>query len=1271
VSKKKEDVSAERVPTTLSASALEAESDAVRLARLTAAQRRTVAKLRQRSAPAEEVEAAEGILEVVAGALARTTDLAMGRMDPLDLADALARNERFQVPPSHRKWVGPVVRLGKRAAVEGLQPFHLELLRPQSRFNVEAVQVARRVRIAHKGSEAPDLADWVHERLDGLADTTKWKIPSHRKGWNRFIAAGLKTSYLRGLGPLLRRVLRDQVRFNQRVVDVLVQAADGTRSTSVISNVHELQRLVEWPTRMTLPWPWSGTVPVWREVFRRQESFNRALVQALQDLVGVYGRPAAGLGVDYRRWTRAVERRRTTELDRLIAKLPQKPLISLLVPIYQTRPDHLEACLASVEDQTYPHWELCVVDDGSRSSEPLRIAQRFARRFPGQVRIERLGQNSGIAVATNSALAMASGEFVGFLDHDDTLAPTALAEVAMAVQAEPDTDVLYSDEDKLDFEGGRCEPFFKPDWSPDLLRSVNYVCHFLVMRRSLAVELGGARQGFEGAQDYDFVLRATERARGIKHIAQVLYHWRKSETSTAAAVENKPHASSAGQQAVQQHLDRLGEAGTVEETEPTNFRIRYPIPSEPPLVSMIVPFKDKPELLGTLIESLERVTQYTNYELLLVSNNSSDPRTFSYLATLRSHPKVRLLEWNHPFNWSAINNFAAQHARGSLLLFLNNDIEVIDSEWLDELVSQASRSEIAIVGPQLLYPDRTIQSAGVVVGLGGFAGHPWAGLDPEQWTAFGRCSWYRDFLAVTGACLMVRRDVFDRLGGFDERFTVCGSDVELGLRAVGAGQRVLYTPFSRVVHHESATRDPQKFPESDSWLSFEVYRPWLEAGDPFYNPHLSLEVADGRLRTDTRTPAEIAAGALAQLQSTSAQPTEQLRHRRTVMGFVNELDTDRPGVHSPPISLRTGPARLERLSWLVPYFKHPYGGIHTILRFGQLLRERHGVESEFVVFDRPEITVRELETRIRPLYPEMPGRFSVLRNLDEIEEQKPTDAVIGTFWTSAYLALRHPRARIRAYFVQDFEPLFYPAGTLYALAEHTYRLGLFGIFNSPGLGEFVRETYSMEGVSFEPAVDTSLFHANRPARSGAIRVFFYGRPSADRNGFELGVTALRRLKEEVGDRVEIISAGETWAPEDYDLRGVVRNLGVLPYEHTAELYRTCDVGLVFMFTKHPSYLPLELMASGVCVVTNDNPANRWLLRHEENCLVAMPVASAVLRELKRAVQSNELRVSVARAAVTRMRTGSWERAVDVVYDALSRRLTTSQGRVPVSTAASG
>lgn len=349
-----------------------------------------------------------------------------------------------------------------------------------------------------------------------------------------------------------------------------------------------------------------------------------------------------------------------------------------------------------------------------------------------------------------------------------------------------------------------------------------------------------------------------------------------------------------------------------------------------------------------------------------------------------------------------------------------------------------------------------------------------------------------------------------------------------------------------------------------------------------------------------------------------------------------------------------GKGRIERISWFLPSFHHPYGGIHTILRFADLLRSRHGVQSDLILYNNPNVTPAELEARVAVIYPDPPGRFRVLRSLDDVANLPQCDLAVATLWTSAYPVLAHPRATVRAYFVQDYEPQFFAAGTYSALAEQTYRLGLYGIFNTRGLHDYVTTHYPMQGCWFEPTVDRNVFHARRPERSGPVRIFFYGRPSTDRNAFELGIATLRRLKEELGSAVEILTAGERWNPEQYGLQGIITNLGVLPYEKTADLYRECDVGLCFMFTKHPSYLPFEMMACGVTVVTNYNPANLWLLEHETNCLLAEPTYSCVLEQLRAAVSEPALRARIREAAAARVQRTSWEEQVERVYEHLVR-----------------
>ena len=373
---------------------------------------------------------------------------------------------------------------------------------------------------------------------------------------------------------------------------------------------------------------------------------------------------------------------------------------------------------------------------------------------------------------------------------------------------------------------------------------------------------------------------------------------------------------------------------------------------------------------------------------------------------------------------------------------------------------------------------------------------------------------------------------------------------------------------------------------------------------------------------------------------------------RQVQGMAKVLDFSSAEASTVPRHALAHPPR--RLTWFLPFFNHPFGGVHTILRFADAWRRDHGVENRFVIYDNPHVTARELEAKVALLYPEAPGTFEILKSPEAVAGLAECDVAIATLWSSAYFALRHRKARQRAYFIQDYEPLFYPAGTVSALAQNTYRLGFFGIFNTQGLYDSVTALHPMPGAWFEPAVDHAVFHAaGRRSDPGPIRVFFYGRPSVDRNGFELGVEALRLLKQQLGAKVQIFSAGERWDPRAFDLQAVLENHGVLPYAQTANLYRGADVGLVFMFTRHPSYLPLELMACGVTVVTNQNPANDWLLKHRENCLLTQPTASSVAEQLVEAVTNGSLRERIAQEATARMSSTQWEAQTKKIWAELA------------------
>jgi GT2 family glycosyltransferase len=514
------------------------------------------------------------------------------------------------------------------------------------------------------------------------------------------------------------------------------------------------------------------------------------------------------------------------------------PRFSVVVPVFGPPVWVLQRCVASVLAQTFPSFELCLCDDGSESSEITAVLDEIARLDP-RVKVTALPSRGGISAATNHASSLACGEFVVFLDHDDELEPQALEFLAEAAEAEPAADVLYSDEDKTDETGALFAPAFKPDWAPDILLSTAYLCHVLVVRRSLVQELGGLRSEFDGSQDYDLMLRATERARSIVHVPEVLYHWRVMAGSAAGATTSKPWAYEAGRRAVEDAVARRGEDAVVESTVvPGLYHVRRRVRGEA-LLSVIVPFRDDPALLSQCVDAVLSAGGYEHVELVLVDNGSVLPETGSLLDRLAEDPRIVLLEEPGPYSWSGINNAAAREVSGDLLLFLNNDIEAITRGWLSALVEHAQREEVGAVGGRLLYPDRTVQHVGVVIGMSNGAAHVLQGLPADS---PGYLSWAymtRDCSAVTGACLMTRRDIFESIDGFSEDLPVAFSDVDYCLRLRRSGRLVVYTPLAELVHHESRTRghadDALELPRLIARWAGEIAQ-----GDPYYSPHLSL-----------------------------------------------------------------------------------------------------------------------------------------------------------------------------------------------------------------------------------------------------------------------------------------------------------------------------------------------------------------------------------------------------------------------------------------------
>lgn len=532
---------------------------------------------------------------------------------------------------------------------------------------------------------------------------------------------------------------------------------------------------------------------------------------------------------------------------------PFQPLFSIVVPLYRTKEKYLRELLDSIQAQTYGNWELCLAD-GSGDGYLLDGVVGPYAEADARIRYQALRENLGISENTNAAIRMATGDYLVLADHDDVFAPNALFACAQALNQDMGIDVLYSDEDKIDMQSRKYfEPHFKSDWNLDLLRSMNYICHLFVVRRSLTERSGLLRAEYDGAQDHDFIFRCAEVAGKICHIPQVLYHWRCHLDSTAAHPESKLYAFEAGRKAVEEHYRRVGIPAKVLHSDFYGvFRTQY-CWEERPLVSIIIPNKDHVEDLEKCLDSILGLSEYRNFEILIVENNSEQASTFAFYEKIAS-PKVRVLQYEGGFNFSKINNFGARHAKGDYLLLLNNDTQMIDGHCIEELLYPCMREDVGIVGARLYYEDDTVQHGGVILGFGGIAGHAFIGQSRYDAGYFSRGICTQDLSAVTAACMMTKKSTYEAVHGLTEEFEVAFNDIDYCMKVRALGQLVLYNPYAQLYHYESKSRGLEDTPEKDARFRKEVelFRDrWgeaIEQGDPYYNPNLTLDKADFSLR---------------------------------------------------------------------------------------------------------------------------------------------------------------------------------------------------------------------------------------------------------------------------------------------------------------------------------------------------------------------------------------------------------------------------------------
>lgn len=541
-----------------------------------------------------------------------------------------------------------------------------------------------------------------------------------------------------------------------------------------------------------------------------------------------------------------------------IATFHYQPKISIAMPVYNVEEKWLRLCIDSILNQVYTNWELCMADDASTDPNVKKILTEY-QQLDERIRVVFREQNGHISEATNSALAIATGEFVALLDNDDELAINAFYEVVKVLNENPELDLIYSDEDKIDMDGNRSDPAFKPDWSPDLLLGTNYISHLGVYRRSILEEIGGFRKGYEGSQDYDLVLRFTEKTtkERIKHIPKVLYYWRMLPTSTAVDQGSKGYAFEAGLRAVQDALVRREINGHATHGAANGlYDVYYDIESEK-LVSIIIPTKNGYKDVQRCVSSIIEKTTYQNYEIIMADNGSTDPKMHELYAEFEKQLPGRFFveSIDIPFNFSTINNRVAKKAHGEYLLFLNNDTEVITENWLTLMVSFAQQERIGCVGAKLLYPNNTVQHAGVILGLGGVAGHGHYGYPHGDLGYFGRLAINVNYSAVTAACLLMKKADFDAVGGFEEAFTVAFNDVDLCLKVQALGRDNVWLHEAELYHFESQTRGyddkgkKKKRFEQEKVMMEEKWGPLIE-NDPFYNPNLTRDIPNFSLRID-------------------------------------------------------------------------------------------------------------------------------------------------------------------------------------------------------------------------------------------------------------------------------------------------------------------------------------------------------------------------------------------------------------------------------------
>ncbi|WP_289301890.1 glycosyltransferase family 2 protein [Sporofaciens musculi] len=866
---------------------------------------------------------------------------------------------------------------------------------------------------------------------------------------------------------------------------------------------------------------------------------------------------------------------------------------SIIISVYDGEITWLEKTLLSIKNQKYSNWEVCI-GVISKNSE---IHEYLEAITDNRIKVKYLEENQGNAEALNEVAAIAKGSYLLLVDIGDELSLNALCAFYNNL-SKTNADVIYSDMDRIDEKGRHFAPLFKPDWSPELLRSQMYMRYLIGIKRKLFEQYNGFSSEYDGAEVYDLLLRMSENTDKIAHVSEILYSRRKLHNSSNT--DSKLMMQLAGKNAIQAHLDRtIGKGAAIVETIKNRliYDIRY-YQKEWPLVSIIIPTKDHANDLKTALDSIFSETVYDRYEIIILDNNSEKEESFQYFDEIQQqHENIRVVPATYEFNWSKLNNQGIDLAKGDVLVFLNNDVKVIEPTWLQRMVEYTLQPGIGVVGGQLLYEDGTIQHAGVVIGMGGWADHVYKGMQPKyQITPFISPMVVRNVMACTGACMAISRKVIKKIGGFDERFIICGSDVEICIRAIDEGYRNVYVPQAKLYHYESKSRDSY-IPQIDFELSDIMYMGYRKGGDPYYNKNL---------RMDQCIPGII------------EKPSSLKRVKSMNVGIdmIRELH------------FRKVKREKERLNLLLPALNSEYvfGGIATALRCFEALGEALDCDMRIVLVDVPlsPKAAEKYGKKYKIVYPENDSKAKkqivsmAVRKGNTLAVSDKDQFMFSAWWT-AYIVQNEYRQwehndkltpRPFLYLIQDYEPGFYAWSSYYSLAESTYRCEYpqIAIFNSHELKEYMTaKGYKfMRTYCFEPILDLLLKKSVHELDSTVYKrkqILVYGRPSVARNAFEIIVEALRKwVSIQIGvESWTVLSAGEQHEPVHLGEGMYLNSVGKLTIEEYAKILRESYAGISLMISPHPSYPPLEMSAFDVQVITNGY-ANKDMSIFSENII---------------------------------------------------------------------